>query len=134
MGRVPSGVVPDRPKRRATIRELAEYTGLSQAAVSYALRGMQVSAETEERVRAAAEELGYEVDPIARALARRRERGGRDCSWGAWPTSGTRSSMRAVQRELRTGEPRHPGRPTRTASPSASSSSRAGSWITAWTD
>ena len=60
--------VPERPKRRATIRELAEYTGLSPAAVSYALRGMQVSAETEERVRAAADELGYEADPIARAL------------------------------------------------------------------
>src|SRR3954463_3357716 len=30
---------------------------------------MHVSAETEERVRLAAAELGYEVDPIARALA-----------------------------------------------------------------
>src|SRR3954463_10851157 len=30
---------------------------------------MHVSAETEERVRLAADELGYEVDPIARALA-----------------------------------------------------------------
>jgi LacI family transcriptional regulator len=54
---------------RTTIRELAEYTGLSAAAVSYALRGMQVSAETERRVRDAADELGYEADPIARALA-----------------------------------------------------------------
>ena len=56
-------------KHRTTIRELADYTGLSPAAVSYALRGMQVSAETERRVREAAEELGYEADPIARALA-----------------------------------------------------------------
>jgi LacI family transcriptional regulator len=56
-------------RRRTTIRELAEYTGLSPAAVSYALRGMQVSADTEQRVRDAAEELGYEADPIARALA-----------------------------------------------------------------
>ena len=56
-------------KPRTTIRELAEYTGLSPAAVSYALRGMQVSAETERRVREAADELGYEADPIARALA-----------------------------------------------------------------
>src|SRR3954471_3922390 len=54
---------------RTTIRELAEYTGLSPAAVSYALRGMHVSADTERRVREAAEELGYEADPIARALA-----------------------------------------------------------------
>jgi len=56
-------------RHRTTIRELADYTGLSPAAVSYALRGMRVSAATEERVRAAAEELGYEADPIARALA-----------------------------------------------------------------
>ena len=56
-------------RRRVTIRELAEYTGVSPAAVSYALRGQRVSAETERRVREAAEELGYEADPIARALA-----------------------------------------------------------------
>ncbi|UJA21311.1 LacI family DNA-binding transcriptional regulator [Thermoleophilia bacterium SCSIO 60948] len=56
-------------KGRTTIRDLAEYTGLSPAAVSYALRGRQVSDETERRVREAARELGYEADPIARALA-----------------------------------------------------------------
>jgi DNA-binding LacI/PurR family transcriptional regulator len=61
--------VSERPRQRTTIRQLAEHTGLSPAAVSYALRGLQVSAETEERVRRAAEELGYEADPIARALA-----------------------------------------------------------------
>jgi LacI family transcriptional regulator len=61
--------VASRPGRRTTIRELAEHTGLSPAAVSYALRGLQVSAETEQRVREAAAELGYEADPIARALA-----------------------------------------------------------------
>src|SRR5256885_5593734 len=61
--------VPGPERRRTTIRELAEYTGLSPAAVSYALRGLQVSAETQQRVREAAEELGYEADPIARALA-----------------------------------------------------------------
>ena len=33
--------------KRPTIKELAEHTGLSPAAVSYALRGLQVSAETE---------------------------------------------------------------------------------------
>ncbi|MFI7703530.1 LacI family DNA-binding transcriptional regulator [Nonomuraea sp. NPDC049480] len=48
---------------------MAQATGLSPAAVSYALRGLQVSEETMERVRAAAAELGYEADPIARALA-----------------------------------------------------------------
>src|SRR6185503_5156574 len=96
----PQDPVPDRPKRRATIRELAEYTGLSQAAVSYALRGMQVSAETEERVRAAAEELGYEADPIARAL-----RGGASGVVGLLVGSladfWNQELMHAVQRELR---------------------------------
>ncbi|GIH78588.1 LacI family DNA-binding transcriptional regulator [Planobispora longispora] len=58
-----------QPRKRATIREVAKATGLSPAAVSYALRGLQVSEETIERVRRAAEELGYEADPIARALA-----------------------------------------------------------------
>jgi LacI family transcriptional regulator len=59
--------MPDR-KKRATIRELAEHTGLSPAAVSYALRGMQTSVETQARVQEAAAELGYAADPIARAL------------------------------------------------------------------
>ncbi|MEP7022635.1 MAG: LacI family DNA-binding transcriptional regulator [Actinomycetota bacterium] len=56
-------------RKRATIREVAEATGLSSAAVSYALRGIQTSGETQERVRRAADELGYNVDRIARALA-----------------------------------------------------------------
>lgn len=56
-------------RKRATIRQVAEATGLSPAAVSYALRGLQVSEETMRRVRKVAEELGYEADPIARALA-----------------------------------------------------------------
>jgi len=56
-------------RKRATIREVAEATGLSPAAVSYALRGVQTSEETQERVRRAAAELGYNVDRIARALA-----------------------------------------------------------------
>jgi LacI family transcriptional regulator, galactose operon repressor len=60
--------VPAR-HRRPTLRDIAEETGLSAAAVSYALRGLQVPTETQERVREAAERLGYQVDPIARALA-----------------------------------------------------------------
>jgi DNA-binding LacI/PurR family transcriptional regulator len=60
-------VVP--PRKRATIRDLAQATGLSPAAVSYALRGVQTSEETQERVRKAADELGYEAHPIARVLA-----------------------------------------------------------------
>jgi LacI family transcriptional regulator len=69
--------------------------------VSYALRGMQVSAETEERVRAAAEELGYEADPIARALA-----GGATAVVGLLVGSmadfWNQELVRAVQRELYT--------------------------------
>ncbi len=60
--------MPDRP-RRPTLRDIAEETGLSQAAVSYALRGLQVTEETQQRVQEAADRLGYQVDPIARALA-----------------------------------------------------------------
>lgn len=56
-------------RRRTTLKDVAAATGLSPATVSYALRGLQVPAETQERVRAAARELGYEVNPIARALA-----------------------------------------------------------------
>jgi DNA-binding LacI/PurR family transcriptional regulator len=55
--------------KRVTIREVADAAGVSPAAVSYALRGIQVSEETQERVRKVADELGYEAHPIARALA-----------------------------------------------------------------
>ncbi|PWV80374.1 LacI family transcriptional regulator [Prauserella marina] len=60
--------VPQR-RKRPTIKDIAEETGLSSAAVSYALRGLQVPPETQRRVREAADRLGYEADPIARALA-----------------------------------------------------------------
>src|ERR1700750_3266586 len=60
---------------------------------------MRVSAATEERVRAAAEELGYEADPIARALA-----GGATGVVGLLVGSladfWTQELVRAVQREL----------------------------------
>jgi LacI family transcriptional regulator len=59
-------------RRRATIRDVAAATGLSPAAVSYALRGVQTSPGTQERVRHAAEELGYTGNAVARALARGR--------------------------------------------------------------
>jgi LacI family transcriptional regulator len=60
--------VTDR-RRRPTLRDIATETGLSPAAVSYALRGLQVPPETQLRVREAADRIGYQVDPIARALA-----------------------------------------------------------------
>ena len=88
-----------RGKQRPTIRQLAARTGLSPAAVRYALRGMHVPAETEERVRLAAAELGYEVDPIARALA-----GGETAVVGLLVGSladfWNQELVRAVQREL----------------------------------
>ncbi len=60
------------PRRRVTIKDVATATGLSPAAVSYALRGVQTSPETQERVRLAAEELGYTGNAVARALAQGR--------------------------------------------------------------
>ncbi|MEZ0166335.1 LacI family DNA-binding transcriptional regulator [Kineococcus sp. LSe6-4] len=54
---------------RRTLQDVADAAGLSLAATSYALRGTRGSAATIERVQALAGELGYRVDPIARALA-----------------------------------------------------------------
>ncbi|QNE19602.1 LacI family transcriptional regulator [Kribbella qitaiheensis] len=55
--------------RRPTLKDIAAETGLSMAAVSYALRGLQGTPETQARVQEAAERLGYQADPVARALA-----------------------------------------------------------------
>jgi len=90
-------------RKRATIREVAEATGLSPAAVSYALRGVQTSGETQARVRDAAAALGYEADPIARALA-----GGRSglvgVLCGSLEDLGEQRFVEAVGRQLRTRE------------------------------
>ena len=59
-------------RKRVTIKDVAAATGLSPAAVSYAMRGVQTSPETQERVRQTAEELGYTGNAVARALARGR--------------------------------------------------------------
>jgi DNA-binding LacI/PurR family transcriptional regulator len=48
---------------------VADAAGLSKAATSYALRGIRGSAETQSRVQTIADQLGYSVDPVARALA-----------------------------------------------------------------
>jgi LacI family transcriptional regulator len=65
-----TSIVTDRaPKRkRPTLRQLADLTGLSPAGAHYALRGERVSAETSARVRAEADRIGFRSDPIARAL------------------------------------------------------------------
>jgi LacI family transcriptional regulator len=59
-------------RKRVTIKDVAAAAGLSPAAVSYAMRGVQTSPETQERVRQVAEELGYTGNAVARALARGR--------------------------------------------------------------
>jgi LacI family transcriptional regulator len=59
-------------RKRVTIKDVAAVTGLSPAAVSYAMRGVQTSPATQERVKQAAEELGYTGNAVARALARGR--------------------------------------------------------------
>jgi len=53
---------------RVTITEVARRAGVSIASASRALNGQVASAETVERVRAAAEELGYVADATARSL------------------------------------------------------------------
>lgn len=55
--------------RRPTLKDVAAEAGLSQAAVSYALRGLHGTPETRQRVQEAAGRLGYQADPVARALA-----------------------------------------------------------------
>ena len=59
-------------RKRVTIKDVAAATGLSPAAVSYAMRGLQTSPATQERVRRVAEDLGYTGNAVARALARGR--------------------------------------------------------------
>lgn len=60
--------------KRPTLQDVADAVGLAPATVSYALRGERGSAETVDRVRAAAADLGYRIDPIASALATGRSR------------------------------------------------------------
>jgi LacI family transcriptional regulator len=56
--------------RKVTVRDVARHTGLSVASVSRALSGSRpVTAEVAEIVLAAAEELGYQPDHLARALS-----------------------------------------------------------------
>lgn len=56
-----------------TIRQIAEYCGVSISTVSKALNGAgDVSRATAQRIRQAAEELGYLPNPAARALKTRR--------------------------------------------------------------
>ncbi len=60
--------------KRPTLQDVADAVGLAPATVSYALRGERGSADTVTRVRAAAAALGYQINPIASALASGRSR------------------------------------------------------------
>lgn len=58
---------------RVTSRDVARLAGVTQATVSYALSGKgSISAETRERVKAAAEVLGYQPNLAARAMRTRK--------------------------------------------------------------
>lgn len=58
---------------RATSRDVARLAGVTQATVSYALNGKgSISAETRQRVMAAAKELGYQPNLAARAMRTRK--------------------------------------------------------------
>lgn len=55
--------------RTVTLKDIAQHTGLSEMTVSRALRGLKhVSAKTRQKVEAAADELGYQPDPMLSAL------------------------------------------------------------------
>jgi len=58
-----------------TIKDVAARGGVSKTAVSYVLSGreagVRISAETRQRVLAAAADLGYHPNALARGLARR---------------------------------------------------------------
>ncbi|MFT4233101.1 MAG: LacI family DNA-binding transcriptional regulator [Leucobacter sp.] len=59
------------PSRRPTLADVARLAGMSTAAVSMILNdrpGSRLSADAVERVRAAAEELGYRPNPAAQSL------------------------------------------------------------------
>jgi len=60
---------PGRPKRRATIKDVAAYVGVSPMTVSRAINGQEgMRPETRSAVLAAIEALGYKPNAAARSL------------------------------------------------------------------
>lgn len=61
-------------KNRVTLKDVARAASVSLAAVSYVLNdsphAQRISPQTKKRIRTAAQRLGYQVDPIGRALQR----------------------------------------------------------------
>lgn len=65
-------------RSRVTIREVAERAGVSVTTVSHALRGFaRVPEATKQKVKAAAEALGYRPNPVYRAVGANHRRTGR---------------------------------------------------------
>ena len=62
----------DRPDRSVTMRDVARATGVSQSTVSRVLSGtasaVPIASDTRQRVLAEAARMGYEPNPLARAL------------------------------------------------------------------
>jgi len=57
-------------KKRVSLRDVAKHCGVSPMTVSYVVRNINcVKASTRQKVQAAIRELGYEIDPMLRALA-----------------------------------------------------------------
>jgi LacI family transcriptional regulator len=64
------------PENRVTLQNLADHLNLSRSTVSLALRGAgRIAPATRQRVREAAEALGYRPDPLLSAFSRRRQEG-----------------------------------------------------------
>ena len=64
-----AAAIDGRIGRRPTIYNIAQRVGLNPSTVSRALnKPGRTNAATEEKIRAAAAELGYRVNPMARAL------------------------------------------------------------------
>lgn len=62
-------ILPIEPKRRPTIYDVADAAGVAPSTVSRAFsRPGRVNAETAERIRQVATEMGYRTNPLARAL------------------------------------------------------------------
>src|SRR4051812_17099828 len=65
---------PSKRRRGPTIVDVAKHAGVSTAAVSFALNGKSgVAADTRDRIRQAAKELGWEPSASARSLGGRKE-------------------------------------------------------------
>ncbi len=64
------------PEKRVTLQDIVEKTGFSRATVSLALRGLgTLSDDTRQTIRKAAEQMGYQPDPLLSAFSRHRQKG-----------------------------------------------------------